>query len=140
MSFFPVTKPLSVHFLPFYKQLLRLQGFNCVNSFGQLDILTTCHFINLPICHNNAISCHFMPLHAISCHLINLPFHQLAISSTCHFINLPFHQLAISSTCHFINLPFHQLVILSTSHFPILHLIQLAILSTCHQSVSRFIP
>ncbi len=61
-------------------------------------------------------------------HVINLSFHQLAISSTCDFINLHseqdaispfcyFCQCTISSTCHFINLPFHQLTISSMSNF-----------------------
>jgi hypothetical protein len=28
---------------------------------------------------------------------VNLPFHQLSISSTCHLVNLPFGQLAVLS-------------------------------------------
>ena len=49
--------------------------------FRRLDILSTCHFVNLPFC-------------------------QLAILSTCHFVDVQFCQLAFLSTCHFVNLPF----------------------------------
>ncbi len=76
------------------------------------------------------------------CHVINLLFHRLDISSSCLFINLPFHQFAISSTfnhwlvnsttCHFINVPFHQHVISPTWHFIDTPFHQHDILSTCH--------
>ncbi len=52
-----------------------------------------------------------------TCHFVNLPFHQFAISLPCHFINLPFHQFAISKNCHFYNLHFHQFAIFLTHSF-----------------------
>ncbi len=89
------------HFFYFLHDLIKC----CCQNFKHLwcrAILLTGYFYNLPFCQL-AISS--------TCHFINLPFHQLAISSTCHFIKLPIHQIVISSTCHFINLPFHQLAI-----------------------------
>ena len=45
-----------------------------------------------------------------TCHFISLPIHQLAIvSRVCHFINLLLYQLATPSTCEYISLLFHQL-------------------------------
>jgi hypothetical protein len=64
------------YFIPFLKSHLL-----------SIAILTTCHFINLPLCQ--------------------LAILQLAISTNCHYVNLPLCQLAISTTCHFINLTFH---------------------------------
>jgi hypothetical protein len=74
-------------------------------TFCQLDISSTCHFVNLTFCQL-AISSTW--------HFVNLPFHQLDIWSTWHFVNLTFCQLDILSTCHFVNMTFRQLDFLST--------------------------
>ncbi len=70
--------------------------------------LSTCHFVNLPLCQLVILS---------TCHFVNLPLCQLATLSTYHFVNLPLCQLATLSTCHFVNLPLCQLATLSTCHF-----------------------
>jgi len=75
--------------------------------FCQLDISSTCQFINNLLFHQLFISS--------TCHFINLSFHQLVISPTCHFINLTFPLLLISSTNYLINLSFHQLLMSSTN-------------------------
>ncbi len=90
--------------------------------------LSTCHFINLPLCPPAISStCHLSICHFVKLPL-NVPICQLAISPTCRFVNLPFCQPAILSTCHFVNLPFCQPAILSTCHFANLLFCQLKIM------------
>ncbi len=60
-------------------------------------VLSTCHFVNLPLCQLNILS---------NCHFVNLPLCQLNILSNCHFVNLLLYQLAIQPTQYFANLPF----------------------------------
>jgi hypothetical protein len=79
-----------------------------------------------------------------TCDFINLPFHQLFISSTFHLMKLlPFNQLIISSTCHSINLPFNQLALqelfISTIHFSYLPFHLIVISSIAIRSTSHFI-
>ena len=71
--------------------------------FGLTKILDTNSSTNFKVVYT---------LSSVLGHFINLPFHQLAISSTCLFINLPFHLFAI-----FFNLPFYQFAILSICYF-----------------------
>ncbi len=80
----------------------------------QQDILSTCHFVQLPF-------------HQLT---LSSSFYQQDILSTCHFVQLPFHQLTILLICHiiiffpighFVNwsfclVPFHQLTFLLTGH------------------------
>jgi hypothetical protein len=81
-------------------------------------------------------------------HLVNLSFHQLAISlilsfhqlaieptflfsSAIHFINLTY-QLAVLFTCHGIDLPSHHFSISSTCHFGYLRFQQSGFSSSLH--------
>ncbi len=107
------------HFMRMTLNLFILSTF----QFGQLAILSTCHFINLPFYQLAILS---------TCHFINLPFYQLAIISTCHFTHSSFNQLTISIIQCFINLQFDHTAICLTYHFVSLQFRQLTILPTCH--------
>ncbi len=67
------------------ENILNASNFNSdfiILQFRQLAISPTYLCISVPFCYLSIF--------------MNLPYYELAISSTCHFINLPFHQLAIS--------------------------------------------
>ena len=96
-------------------------------EFWQYVISLTYNVINLPF-HQLIISSTISSTY----HFLYLSFDWLYISSTYDFINLPFHQLKTSLTYYFINSTFHQVAISSTYHFVNLSFHQLAILATCH--------
>ncbi len=97
----------------------------------RLDFLSTCHFVNLPICKMvvSSICCHFVNLLFCQCVILTMMLCLLAMLSTYNFVSLQFCQLAILSTCHFVNLPFCQLDTLSTCNFVNLQFCKPVILS-----------
>ncbi len=108
----------ALYFLLHLNDLRWLLGRCGARTFGQCDISSICHFVNL-----------------ILCHFVNVKLHQFAVLSTCHFVSLPFCQHVNLTFCQLEILSVSQIAILSTCHYVILWTCQLAILSFCQLAI-----